>query len=148
MIPEFLPNSNLPPGIHDVSWHDFCERFGYTAHRKSLLDGLASALKDLSVAGCKMVYIDGSFVTNKEVPGDYDLCWSIDSVVPEKLNRDLLDFSPAGRIRMKHQYKGDLFPAEIPEGVSGKVFLDFFQTDKKTGEPKGIISLEIGGFND
>jgi hypothetical protein len=58
MIPEFLPNGNLPPGIHDVSWHDFCERFGYTAHRKSLLDGLASALKDLSVAGCKMVYND------------------------------------------------------------------------------------------
>ena len=63
-------------------------------------------------------------------------------------NRDLLDFSPLGRIRMKHQYKVDLFPAEIPEGVSGKVFLDFFQTDKKTGEPNGIISLEIGGFND
>jgi hypothetical protein len=71
----------------------------------SELDGLASALKNLSVAGCKVVYIDGSFVTNKEIPGDYDLCWSIDSVVPEKLNRDLLDFSPPGRIRMKRQYK-------------------------------------------
>ncbi|MCP4295677.1 MAG: hypothetical protein GY786_08735 [Proteobacteria bacterium] len=148
MIPEFLPNGNLPPGIHDVSWQDFCERFGYTAHRKSLLDGLASALKDLSVAGCKMVYIDGSFVTNKEVPGDYDLCWSIDSVVPEKLNPVFLNFSPPGRTKMKDQYKGDLFPAEIPEGVCGKAFLDFFQTDKNTGEPKGIVSLEIGGFND
>ena len=105
MIPEFLPSGNLPPGIHDVSWQDFCERFGHTAHRKSLLDGLASALKDLSVAGCKVVYIDGSFVTNKEVPGDYDLCWSIDSVVPEKLNWVLLDFSPPGRTKMKDQYR-------------------------------------------
>ncbi len=148
MIPEFLPNGNLPPGIHDFSWQDFCERFGYTAHRKSLLDGLASALKDLSFAGCKIVYIDGSFVTNKEVPGDYDLCWSIDSVVPEKLNPVFLNFSPPGRTKMKDQYKGDLFPAEIPEGVCGKAFLDFFQTDKNTGEPKGIVSLEIGGFND
>ena len=95
-----------------------------------------------------MVYIDGSFITDKEVPGDYDLCWSIDSVVPEKLNPLLLDFSPDGRTKMKDHYKGDLFPAEVPEGVSGKTFLDFFQKDKNTGEPKGIVSLEIGGFND
>jgi len=32
---------------------------------------------------------------------------------------------------MKDQYKGDLFPAETPEGASGKRFLDFFQIDKK-----------------
>jgi hypothetical protein len=49
---------------------------------------------------------------------------------------------------MKDKYKGDLFPAEIPEGTSGKRFLDFFQIDKKTEEPKGIISMEIGEFND
>ena len=49
---------------------------------------------------------------------------------------------------MKKKYKGDLFPAEIPEGASGKLFLDFFQTDKITGEPKGIIALDIGGFDD
>lgn len=95
-----------------------------------------------------MVYIDGSFVTNKEVPGDYDVCWSIDGVVPEKLNPVLIDFSPAGRTKMKNQYKGDLFPAEIPEGLTGKTFLDFFQTNKNTGESKGIVCMQIGGFND
>ena len=148
MIPKFLRNGNLPQGIHETMWKQFCERFGNTEHRQSLIKGLASALKDLSAAGCKMVYIDGSFVTAKEVPGDYDLCWSIDGVVPEKLNQTLLDFSPAGRVKMKDKYKGDLFPAEIPEGTSGKRFLDFFQIDKKTEEPKGIISMEIGEFND
>lgn len=45
---------------------------------------------------------------------------------------------------MKDQYKGDLFPAETPEGASGKRFLDFFQIDKETDEPKGIISMEKG----
>jgi hypothetical protein len=49
---------------------------------------------------------------------------------------------------MKQQYKGHLFPAEIPEGVTGKLFLDFFKTDKRTGEPKGIVALAIGGFDD
>jgi hypothetical protein len=113
-----------------------------------LIEGLAAALKDLAAAGCRKVYINGSFVTAKDVPGDYDLCWAIDDVIPEKLNPALLDFSPKGREMMKKKYKGDLFPAEIPEGASGKLFLDFFQADKTTGEIKGIIALHIGDFND
>jgi hypothetical protein len=51
-----------------------------------LIEGLAAALEDLSAAGCRRVYINGSFVTGKEAPEDYDLCWSIDGVNPEKLN--------------------------------------------------------------
>jgi len=148
MIPTFISNGNLPQGIHETTWKQFCDRLGRTAHRSTLIKGLAAALKDLSVAGCPRVYINGSFVTAKEVPGDYDLCWSLDGVIPEKLNQALLDFSPKGRDLMKKKYKGDLFPAEIPEGTSGKLFLDFFQTDKITGEPKGIIALNIGGFDD
>jgi hypothetical protein len=113
-----------------------------------LLQGLFAALKQLSRAGCTLVYIDGSFVTAKEIPGDYDLCWSIERVSPEKLDPSLLDFSPEGRVVMKGKYLGDLFPAEIPEGASGKAFLDFFQIDKETGDPKGIVALDIGGFDD
>jgi hypothetical protein len=146
MIPEFMPNGNLPPGIHNSTWQEFEKRLGYTPQRKLLLEGLAAALKDLSNGGCKLVYINGSFVTAKEPPGDYDLCWSIDGVKPEELDPILLDFSRSGHAAMKEKYLGDLFPAEIPEGVSGKLFLDFFQTDKETGEPKGIVALEIGGF--
>jgi len=94
MIPKFLSNGNLPQGVHEITWKQFCKRFGHTAHRSSLIKGLAAALKDLSSAGCRRVYINGSFVTAKEVPEDYDLCWSIDGVIPEKLNRALLDFTP------------------------------------------------------
>jgi hypothetical protein len=93
MIPKLLRNGNLPQGIHETTWKQFCKRFGQTEHRRSLIKGLASALKDLSAAGCKMVYINGSFITAKDLLEDYDLCWSIDGVVPEKLNPALLDFS-------------------------------------------------------
>jgi len=65
------------------------------------------------------VLINGSFVTRKPRPGDYDLCWSIEGVVPERLDPVLLDFSPSGRRTMKAKYRGDLFPAEVPEGASG-----------------------------
>jgi hypothetical protein len=87
MIPKFLRNGNLPQGIHETTWKQFCKCFGHTEHRRSLIKGLASALKDLSDAGCKMVYINGSFVTAKEVPGDYDLCWSIDGVTLKNWTR-------------------------------------------------------------
>jgi hypothetical protein len=46
---------------------------------------------------------------------------------------------------MKAKYGGDLFPAEVPEGASGKAFLDFFQTDRRTGKPKGIVLIVLGG---
>lgn len=145
MIPEFDANGNLPPGIHRAVWKEFSKRFGHSEHRETLLDGLATALHSLAAAGCRSVYINGSFVTKKLEPGDYDLCWSIDGVAPERLDSVLLDFSPAGRLAMKAKYRGDLFPAEVPEGASGKAFLDFFQTDKRNGEPKGIVLLDLGG---
>jgi len=145
LIPDFDANGNFPPGIHRAAWKEFSKRFGKSEHRKTLLDALATAFKSLAAAGCRSVYVNGSFVTKKQEPGDYDLCWSIDGVAPERLDPVLLDFSPAGRLAMKAKYRGDLFPAEVPEGASGKAFLDFFQTDKRTGEPKGIVLLDLGG---
>ena len=142
MVPSFTSTGNLPPGIHWVSWDELCERFGYNPHRTWLIKGLEIALRELAKAGCKTVYVDGSFVTAKEIPGDYDGCWSIVDVdKPEQLDPILLH--QRGREAMQEKYRGDLFPAELPEGVSGRLFLDFFQMDKATGEPKGIVALDI-----
>lgn len=47
MIPKFLSNGNLPQGVHETTWKQFCKHFGHTAHRGSLITGLAAALKDL-----------------------------------------------------------------------------------------------------
>ena len=33
-----------------------------------------------------MVYVDGSFVTEKETPGDFDACWEMDGIDPIKLD--------------------------------------------------------------
>jgi hypothetical protein len=145
LIPDFAANGNLPAGIHKASWDELSNRFGHSEHRTKLLEGLAAALASLSAAGCRTVYINGSFVTRKQRPNDYDLCWSIDGVIAERLDPVLLDFSPEGRRAMKAKYLGDLFPAEIPEGASGKAFLEFFQTDRRTGGPKGIVAVDLGG---
>ncbi|MBM6552358.1 MULTISPECIES: DUF6932 family protein [Marinomonas] len=145
MIPDFNDNGNLPAGIHYCSAQELFGRFGYNAKRAWLLDGLSLLIKNLEAAGCTLIYVDGSFVTEKEFPGDYDMAWSIAGVDPSKLDPCLLLSSDKDRDEIELRYRGDVFPAEIPEGRSGKTFLNFFQEDKNTGEKKGIVAIKIGG---
>ena len=70
------------------------DRFGETPWRLELLEGLMKALVALKDAGCHRAYIDGSFVTTKEIPGDFDGCWEASDVDPDKL--DVTIQVPAG----------------------------------------------------
>lgn len=142
MIPAFEPTGNLPPGIHGATWHEFAERFGWTPHRRELLAGLRAALEALRAAGCRTAYIDGSFVTAKETPGDFDGCWDTEGVDVERLDPVLLTFDP-GRAAQKAKYWGEFFPTQLTEGGSGATFLEFFQTDRETGATRGIIALDV-----
>ncbi len=142
MIPAFDARSNLPPGIHPATLKQLEKRFSFTARRIALLQGLIEALGLLKTAGCAMVYLDGSFATTKPEPGDFDACWGIFGVNPENLDPVFLDFSNS-RARQKQRFLGEFFPAELPEGASGKTFLEFFQLDKETGTAKGILSISL-----
>jgi hypothetical protein len=145
MIPEFNSEGLLPPGIHSCTWTEFLKRFGTNPRRLQLIDGLKRAILALRLAGCQAIYVDGSFVTSKIVPGDYDACWDAVNVKIALLDPVFLMFAP-GRVAMKSKYLGDWFPAQMQEGTSGITFLDFFQKDKNTGDPKGIIRLETRGI--
>ena len=142
MIPEFETAGDLPPGIHWTTWQEFVERFGTTPYRLKLIAGLKAAVDSLRAAGCRTVYIGGSFVTAKEVPNDFDACWDIDGVNPDLLDPILLKFDD-GRFAQRTKFSGELFPAQTQESGSGQTFLEFFQTDKETGDPKGIVALDL-----
>ena len=103
------------------------------------------AIESLRRAGCHTVYLDGSFVTSKETPNDFDACWEEAGAVPESLDPVLLRFD-ASRAEQKARYLGELFPASIGETAEGISFLEFFQTDREMGSPKGIIAVELGGL--
>jgi hypothetical protein len=81
-------------------------------------------------------------VTAKPVPADFDACWAVEGVAAETLDPVFLDFSNS-RARQKQRFLGEFFPAELPEGASGRTFLEFFQTDKETGERKGIVAVDL-----
>ena len=142
MVPNFGRTGRLPPGIHWVTWEETVSLLGFTPRRVRLLAGLREALTLLKRAGCRSVYVDGSFVTAKSNPADFDACWAIEGVDADKLDPVFLDFSNS-RLSQKARFQGELFPAELPEGLTGRTFLQFFQTDKETGAPKGILALDL-----
>jgi hypothetical protein len=145
MLPALAPNGLLPPGIHNAPWEDFVSRFSTTPYRRRLIAGLKRALDALRVAGCQSVYVDGSFVTAKEIPGDFDCCWDtvgVDPVTLHLIDPVFFDFSNK-RAAQKAVYGGEFFPAQGREGTTGKTWLEFFQTDKDTGGAKGIIAIDL-----
>ncbi|MYE40439.1 MAG: hypothetical protein F4X27_09475 [Chloroflexi bacterium] len=145
MIPAFDEDGLLPPGIHWISWEEVGDRFGGTAWRRLLIAGLRTAMENLKDAGCRTVYVDGSFVTAKEAPNDFDACWEEAGVDPIVLDPVLLTFDP-GRMTQKARYLGELFPASAIANTDGFSFLEFFQTDRETGRRKGIIAIDLGGL--
>lgn len=143
MLPAFDPDGNLPPGIHQLSsWQEFVTAYATTPHRTTLVNGLADSLRNLKGAGCKTAYVDGSCVTSKTTPGDFDVCWETAGVDPSKLDPVMLKFDNK-RAAQKAKYGGELFPAGWPANATGVTFLNFFQQDKSTGNKKGIVAVDL-----
>ncbi|CZT37821.1 hypothetical protein GA0004734_00047150 [Rhizobium sp. 9140] len=147
MIPAFisLPGSPwdvLPSGIHFATLEEVANAYGYNERRRVLFAGLVEGATALVKAGCSRIYLDGSFVTSKPIPGDYDACWDPAGVVGSLLDPVFKDFSD-GRARQKARFGGEFFPSSVVEAGSGKAFLDFFQVEKHSGGKKGIVGISI-----
>ena len=75
MIPRWSTNGDLPPGVHFATWPELEDRLAFNSRRHRMLAGFRQACEELRKAGCRLVYLDGSFVTRKQRPGDFDACW-------------------------------------------------------------------------
>jgi hypothetical protein len=142
VIPSFDQSGNLPPGIHSATWDEIVERYATNERREQLTDGLRTAIASLHAAGCTRVYLGGSFVTDKEAPGDFDACWEAGSVDADVLDPVLLDFRDR-RAAQKAKFAGELFPAQLVAEPGGTSFLEFFQVDRLTQQSKGIIAIDL-----
>lgn len=147
MIPALvtLPGSPwpvLPPGIHQANFHGVAAAFATNAWRREIFDGLVDASGRLRGAGCPTVYLDGSFVSGKPKPGDFDACWDPFGVDPGRLDPLFLQFAN-GREAQKAAFKGEFFPSSMMCADVGQAFVEFFQQDRFTGKQKGIISIPL-----
>jgi len=143
VLPSFDPETGrLPEGEHAASWDELVERFGWTSRRRQLLDGLAEAIELLAASGCTRIWLNGSFVTAKDEPADFDACWDPDGVDLDALDPIFFDFA-SGRAAQKSRFGGELFP-NVVESDSGLVFADFFKNERDGGH-KGIVVRTLGG---
>ena len=146
MIPDFdreyendQGNLNLPIGVHEADWDEFYIRYITNLERIRLKEGMELMLQHLRDAGCKFVKIDGSFVTSKSIPNDFDVTWD-----PKGVDKTLLDQSineMNGEV-MNEKYKGELYPQDAIESGSGKTFDEFFQMDRLK-ITKGIVKINL-----
>lgn len=141
MIPPFDNETGyLPPSVHKAGWDEFAKRFGFNQRRRGMLEGLLKALRNLRDAGCRVAIIDGSFVTRKPLPQDYDGIWEPGSVDLDLVDPVLLTFADR-RAAMKAKYAGELFPASFL-AAPGVRFREFFQFDRD-GRAKGTVRIPL-----
>ena len=133
----------LPPGIHDATMAEIRDSFTYNDIRQRLYEGFLEGAKLLKYAGCKTIYLDGSFVTEKSLPQDFDACWDVDNVHIEKLDPVFLEFSE-GRKLQKKRFGGEFFPSITVADVKNRAtFIEFFQQDRYSEKRKGIICIHL-----
>lgn len=146
MIPPLTPVAGapwdvLPPGIHPATLNEVATTFATNAKRRALYSGLLLAASALRVAGCATLYLDGSYVTAKAIPGDYDACWDPVGMDAAKLDPVFLDFTNK-RQAMKNKFGGEFFPANMPN-TAVQTILDFFRVERFTGKEKGILLIVL-----
>lgn len=143
-IPAFDENGNLPSGVYYCTWDEFLPRFATRPKRTRLIQGLKKAMEHLKAASCQTIYINGSFVTQKPDPGDFDACWDYEGVDIDYLRANapaLLNFYDQ-RAEQKSKYKGELFPSEWVVDEAGTRAFDLFQVDLDQNR-KGIIAIDL-----
>jgi hypothetical protein len=128
--------------VHQANLDEVEAAFATNTWRRELFAGLVDALGRLRTAGCPTVFLDGSYVTGKPRPADFDACWDPSGVDLSKLDPVFLKFEN-GRAAQKAAFKGEFFPSSLICADVGQTFVEFFQLDRFTGDKKGIISISL-----
>ncbi len=145
-LPQFRQDGWLPDGHHAATWEEISARLGGErgSHRAAVLSSLMDwrdAARAQGLAG--LIILDGSFVSDKGTPGDFDLVFLYDEI-SEKLVRDnaearaLTDFQACRALG----FQGDVFalPLSLQRLSPLLSGMDMFDTDRQ-GKLKGVVEV-------
>ncbi|MBS4959104.1 MULTISPECIES: DUF6932 family protein [Clostridium] len=140
-FPEFTPNGILPEGIHKANLEEIRERFcsyGDVERRELLFKSLYSYIQDVSKHKVNFyVCIDGSYVTQKDSPGDLDVLILYDFEYYNKEWGELISDKTAPL-----KYKGLQILSEFIDSYGEDDLLDFAQDVKDNPNlRKGIVKV-------
>ncbi|MCF8245985.1 MAG: hypothetical protein K9J37_15010 [Saprospiraceae bacterium] len=142
-----------PDGVIETDKEVLVETFVFNQHRKKLCDSLLDFFDklvalDLGVISC---WIDGSFVTRKEIPNDIDLVVFLDFQVFNKTESRLLRFQTVFR-GLLDIYFVPIFPENHKYHpitlIRKNDFLDLYSKTRRnpvSGEfsRKGILQIHL-----
>jgi hypothetical protein len=133
-IPPFDESTGLlPPGDHEATLIEIEGRLCWNYRRKEIYRGLEYVAGELVSHHVDKIWVDGSFVTRKERPGDVDVAYE----VPEGGDPEGWGWlSPQRRGDLKKIHRVHLFP-DWP----GQPQLNRWFCSDKDGNDKGIIRL-------
>ncbi len=145
-LPDFREDGWLPEGHHAATWQEVALRFGGgpDSQRAAILSSLLQwrdAVRAKGMAGT--LVLDGSFISRKEVPGDFDLVFSYDEVTEESVREDsearaLTDYQRCREMG----FLGDIFalPASLQKFSPQFSGLNMFDFDRQ-GIAKGVVEV-------
>ena len=140
----------LPPGLHDRTLdeiHALCvQAFPVSRTRPGIFAGLADFYTALARFGVSVeLWVDGSFVTDKENPNDVDIVAQVGqksfaSLSPERQEALFNLFWQRETARARWRVDAYIFTRGDREQES--FWLDLFG-HSRSGEAKGIIRLQV-----
>jgi hypothetical protein len=181
-LPGFTDEGLLPPGDYCLTLKELAESMlvngpeGSRRHagwdapwRATLVANLAILVLQLSSADIRDIYIDGSFVEDKQHPNDIDgyfvcdmkhlasgdLQRQLNRLDPHKIwtwdpdSRSAARGYPKKQLPMWHAYRIELYPHfGQPSGIRDKFgheleFPSAFRQSQRDGKPRGIIKIEV-----
>lgn len=140
-VREVAPDTDVlfVKGIHDRTFEEVERMFNTNDRRKKIFEGFTNWARELKEAGCETIYVDGSFITKKPNPGDFDACWEAFATKNLPSNSMLLDASDEANEWRKIKFGGDIFPRHGNYGDR----VEKWQYNCRTDEHKGIIRIDL-----
>ena len=146
-LPPFRDDGWLPEGHHSTTWEDIIAVFGgdVESQRSRVLNNLLiwrNAVQQVGLSG--LLILDGSFISQKIAPGDFDAIFICDEICESILLEDSLAKELTDYQRCKEKGWGDIVTFGESTVRRFPLFcrLDGFDLDKK-GVPKGVLEVRL-----
>lgn len=158
MLPDFNSEGNLPQGLYKPSLHEFKDRFVSSYMSSKTRDSIYSGYLDYC---CQMItfdiaytnWVNGSFTTNKQDPGDIDVVIHYDALKlnslsnKEDINNRFLHQLNSKKLFRCHTQTVPIYPKIDPRYILTYAtyikWKKWFSQDKYTHNPKGLIEFDL-----
>ncbi len=144
-VPEFREDGWLPEGHYDATREEVIDRFGGStgSQRDRVLCELLEWRDRLRAKGVSgYIVLDGSFVSSKESPGDFDVLIVMDERLRDSLENDieaglLIDYSWCKKAGF------DMLPFFSDLINQNPDYLKVWDVDDRTGVRKGVLEVAL-----